>query len=181
MSGYTGEEVEEMVQEAVAKTERSFGGTFKRLKSEKEDLKARFETIEAEYTAAKKEMELRIAEFESELEDKGKHISELAVQGELQRQLRESDFVPERFVNIKSIEYSDDADKLKADVAEAVENGRQEFEKVLSDFGISTQRIARLPGNPTNPPSRDSKTAFDMRRAEARDALNDMTRRGLLR
>lgn len=181
MSGYTEEKVEEMVQEAVAKTERSFGGTFKRLKSEKEDLMVRFETIETEYTTAKKEMGLRITELESELEGKRKHISELAVQGELHRQLREKDFVPERFVNVNSIEYSDDTDKLKTDVADVIENGRQEFEKVLSDFGISTQRIVRLPGNPTNPPSRDSKTAYDIRHAEAREALNDMTRRGLLR
>lgn len=40
MKAYTEEQVEEMVREAVEKTERSFSGTFKRLKSENEELKA---------------------------------------------------------------------------------------------------------------------------------------------
>ncbi len=36
MSGFTEEQTEEMVQEAVGKTEKSIGGTFKRTKNENE-------------------------------------------------------------------------------------------------------------------------------------------------
>ncbi len=45
MKTYTEEQVEEMVQEAVAKSERSFGGTFKRLKSKNNELKTRIQNL----------------------------------------------------------------------------------------------------------------------------------------
>ena len=64
MSGFTEEQIEEMVQEAVAKTEKSFGGTFKRLKSENEELQNNYEAAVAEYNASKEEMGKRINELE---------------------------------------------------------------------------------------------------------------------
>ena len=45
MVGYTEEQVRKMVQEAVAKTERSFGVTFKRLTKERDRLKSENEAI----------------------------------------------------------------------------------------------------------------------------------------
>ncbi len=45
MKTYTEEQVDEIVQEAVAKVERSFGGTFKRLKSENEEFKTRTQAM----------------------------------------------------------------------------------------------------------------------------------------
>jgi len=181
MTEYTDGQVEEIVQEAVAKTEKSFGGTFKRLKSENEDLKKKYEAAVAENDAAKSEMEHRIEELESLLSESSKHISELAVKGEIQRQMREKGPVPERFIDVGSIEYSDDPEELKKRVAAAIDRGREEFEGVLGEIGIARPQTAHQPANPTNPPSRDTRTAHDMKRAEARDALNDMARRGLLR
>jgi len=45
---YTEEEMEERVREAVERTERSFGGTFKRLKSENEELRTAVEAAASE-------------------------------------------------------------------------------------------------------------------------------------
>ena len=72
MSGFTEEQAEEMVQEAVVKTEKSFGGTFKRLKNENEGLKTKFEATAVDYDSAKKEMEKRINELESKLTESKK-------------------------------------------------------------------------------------------------------------
>lgn len=181
MSEYTEEQVEEIVQEAIAKTEKSFGGTFKRLKSENEELKNRHETAVAERDAAKKEMEHRIGELENLLSDSTKHISELAVRGELQRQLRGKGPLPERFIDVNSVEYSDDPEILRVNVDAAIDRGRREFEQVLSETGIALPQTAQPSVNPTNPPSRDTKTAYDLKRAEAKETLQDMQRRGLLR
>ena len=74
MSGLTEEQVEEIVQEAVAKTEKSFGGTFKRLKSENEELKQNYETTTVEYESAKEEMKQRVSELESKLAESKKRI-----------------------------------------------------------------------------------------------------------
>ncbi|MFC1574289.1 hypothetical protein ACFL30_03820, partial [Candidatus Latescibacterota bacterium] len=65
MSSYTEEQVEEIVHEAVGKTERSFGGTFKRLKSENEELKTVIEKATAEHAEISSSLEKRIAELES--------------------------------------------------------------------------------------------------------------------
>ena len=67
MPGLTEEQVEEMVLEAVEKTEKSFGGTFKRLKSENEELAKKYESAAAEYDSAKKEMSERINKLKSKL------------------------------------------------------------------------------------------------------------------
>ena len=181
MSEYTVEQVEEMMQEAVVKTEKSFGGTFKRLKSENEELKTAYEAAAAEYDAARKEKEHRIEDFETLLSESTKQISELAVRGEVQRQLREKGPLPERFVDVESIEYSTDPEILSENVRAAVDSGRGEFEQILAGVGIALPEAAQPPVNPTNPPSRDTKTAHDLKKAEAHDALYDMTRRGLLR
>ena len=181
MEEYTEEQVEEMVQEAIAKTEKSFGGTFKRLKSENEELKTKHEAVAAEYETARNDMQKRIEEFENLLSESKKHISELAIRGELQRQLRGKSPMPERFVDVGSIEYSDDPDTLSASVVEAVDNGQKELEQALGTIGIAVSQVSQPQGNPTNPPNRDTKTARDLKKSEARDALQDMTRRGLLR
>jgi len=181
MPEYTEEQVEEMVRKAVEKTEKSFGGTFRRLKSENEELKARCEAAAAERDAAREELERRIGELEALLEAGSRRISELAVRGEVQRQLREAGPLPERFIDVDSIEYSDDPEVLRENVARAVEKGREEFGKVLAELGITARHVPGPPPNPTNPPSRDTGTARNVRRAEARDVLADMARRGLLR
>ena len=84
-------------------------------------------------------------------------------------------------MDVDSIEYSDDPDTLSASVAEAVDKGQKEFEQALGTIGIAVSRVSQSQGNPTNPPNRDTKTARDLKKSEARDALQDMTRRGLLR
>ena len=181
MSEYTEEQIEEIVQEAVAKTEKSFGGTFKRLKSENEELKLKYDETSTENEAARKEMEQRMKELESFLYESKKHISELAVTGEFQKQLREKGPLPERFVDVNSIEHSDDPEILKENVASAIEKGRDEFEKVLGEIGITLPEASQLPVNPTNPPSRDTKTAHDLKRAASKEVLHDMMSRGLIK
>jgi len=182
MTQYTEEQVEEMVREAVEKTERSFGGTFKRLKSENEEYRARYEDAVAELGREKETMEQRIRELETLAENGSKRIAELAVTGELHRQLRErGTAVPERFIDTAGIEYSEDPEKLGANVAAAIERGRKEFEDALSGMGIALPGDAPAPANPTNPPSRDFVTARDLRRSGARETLDEMMGRGLLR
>ena len=181
MSGFTEKQVEEMLQEEVAKTEKSFGGTFKRLKSESEELKKNYETVEAEYDSVKKEMAIRIKELESKLNDGKKRISELAIQGELQRQFRVNGPVPLNFIDIEKIQYSEDAEILSSNVAAALEEGQRNLENTLEDIGISIPRNQQTTVNPTNPPSRDTKTARDLKIAASREVLHDMKGRGLIR
>ena len=181
MPEFTEEQVEEMVQEAVAKTEKSFGGTFKRLKSESEEHAKKYEAAAAEYDSVKKEMMESINELKSKLEESKKHISELAVKGELQKQLREKGPLPEKFVDIGKIEYSDDPEIISANVAEVIENGRKNLEKVLQDIGISIPHNQQTTVNPTNPPSRDTKTAQNLKSAATKDVLQGMLSRGLIR
>ena len=181
MPEYTEEQVEEMVQEAVAKTEKSFGGTFKRLKSENEDFNNRYEAAVAEYETAKEEMKQRIVELEGLVSGSTQQISKLAIQGELQQQLREKGPLPERFVNVNSIEYSEDPETLSSNVAAAVERGRSEFEQTLRDVGIAVPQSTQPSANPTNPPSRDTKTAHDLKKADSKEVLQDMMKRGLIK
>lgn len=181
MPEYTEEQVEEILQEAVAKTEKSFGGTFKRLKSENEDLKNRYEAAVAENETDKKEMEQRIADLESLVSGSTQHISKLAIQGELQKQLREKGPFPERFVDVDSIEYSEDPETFRDNVTMAVEKGRSEFEQVLRDVGIDVPQNIQSSVNPTNPPSRDTKTAHALKKSASKEVLQDMMRRGLIR
>ena len=70
---------------------------------------------------------------------------------------------------------------LKANVTEVLEAGREEFDRVLQEIGVNPAEYFESPANPTNPPSRDSSTARDIRKSEARTALSDMSRRGMLR
>ena len=181
MSEFKEEQVEEMVQEAVAKTEKSFGGTFKRLKSENEEIGKKYEAAAAEYESAKNEMIERIHELESKLEESKKHISELALKSELQKQLREKGPLPEKFMDIEKIEYSDDPEILSSNVANEIEKGHKSFEKVLQDIGISIPHNHQTPVNPTNPPSRDTKTAQDLKSAATKEVLHDMMKRGLIK
>lgn len=180
MSSYTEEQVEEIVQEAVGKTERSFGGTFKRLKSENEELKTAYEKAVTEHEEISSSLEKKIAELDSTISGNNTHISELAVRGELQKQLKEKIGLPERFLDAESIEYSDDPETLSNNVAEAIEKGRKEFELALSEHGIPIPQSSSA-GNPTNPPTRDTTTAHSLKNVEAKGALKDMVRRGLLR
>ena len=181
MPEFTEEQIEEMVQEAVMKTEKSFGGTFKRLKSENEEFAKKYDSAAAEYDSAKKEMMERINELKSKLDESKKHISELAVKGEIQKQLREKGPLPEKFVDIGKIEYSDDPEILSANVAEVIENGRKGLKNVLKDIGISGPHNQQTTVNPTNPPSRDTKTAQNLKSAATKEVLQDMMKRGLIR
>jgi hypothetical protein len=171
---YTEEQVEELVREAVEKTERSFGGTFKRLKSENEELRAEVET---EHVA----LESRIAEYDRELAEKGRRIAELAIRGEIQRQLAKGGSLPERFIPTDGIPYSDKPEKLEKAVADAIARGRDEFETVLREAGIQVAPEPRGGSNPTNPAGRDTTVGRDLKAVSAREALRDMAKRGLLR
>ena len=181
MSEYTTEQVEEMVREAVEKTERSFGGTFKRLKSENEDLAKKYETAEAEKETVRHELSEKVSSLESSLEDSRRRISELAVRGELERQLREKGPLPERFVDVDRIEYSDDPETLSASVADVIEEGKKNLETALHNMGIDPVYTGRAAANPTNPPSRDTTTAQDLKHEATKHVLRDMMNRGLLR
>ena len=139
-------------------------------------------TVDGRYTrTVRSTQEKRIEELESIISDNTSHISELAKRGELQRQLREKGPIPERFLDVSAIEYSDDPETLVRNVADVIDRGRKEFEQVLGEYGISFQHTPSGAGNPTNPPSRDTTTAHSLKSAEARDALQDMVRRGLIR
>lgn len=181
MAEYTEEQVEEMVREAVEKTEKSFGGTFKRLKSENEEIGNKYAALVAKLDTTKKERDFRIEELESLLTERKTQISGLAVRGEIQRQLSEKGPLPERFVDVKAIEYSEDPEILKENVAAVIYNGRREFEQMMNEMGIIPPQAGQSMVNPTNPPSRDTRTAHDLKKADAREVLHDMTRRGLLR
>ena len=178
---FTEEQVEEMVHEAVEKSEKSFGGTFKRLKSENEELKTKYKTTLAEYNSARDEIERHVKELEIKLSESKKSISELAIKGELQKQFREKGALPKQFVDLGKIEYSDDPEKLSSNVANEIEGGRKSFEKVLQDIGISTTQNQQTMVNPTNPPSRDTKTAHDLKTAVSKEVLYDMRKRGLIK
>ncbi len=181
MPEYSEEQIEEMVCEALAKKEKSFGGTFKRLKSENEELGRKASEIQTEYESAKTTMSQRIDELETLLAENRKHVSELAVKSELYKQLRDAGPLPEKFIDWKNIEYSDDPEQLGAQVSREIERGRKSLEQVLKDIGIPVQGEGRTTANPTNPPSRDTITARDMKKAGTKDVLNDMVHRGLIR
>ena len=182
MSGFTQEQVEEMVREAVEKTEKSFGGTFKRLKAENEELQKLRETSENDLLSAKSTLEKRVSELEQEVTARTQRISELAIRGEVSKQLREAGPVPEEFLDLSSIQYSGDPDILRAQVANAIDGGRKKLARVLDELGVAglPEPFARG-GNPTNPPSRDTRTAQDLKRSSSQDVLRDMLRRGLIR
>jgi hypothetical protein len=175
MTDYTEEKVEEIVREAVAKTERSFGGTFKRLKSENEELRTACEGAAAERDSLKTQFEQRISELEKEIGLRDEKISGLAVRGEVQRQLREKDPIPERFLDVNGIDYSDDPETLCNNVAEAIGKAEKEFREALGQIGIDLSQKGQP--NPTNPPTRQ----YNPKKTEARDVLDSMTSRGLLR
>ena len=181
METYTREQADDLVREAVEKTERSFGGTFKRLKAENEELRAKADTDREGSEAERAELKRLLDERDAELGERGRRIGELAVRAELTRQLASGVMVPERFVDPGSIVYSDDPEELKKSVAEAVERARAEFESILGEAGIVTGAAARLTPNPTNPAGRDGSAGRDLRAASAREALGDMARRGLLK
>jgi len=195
METFTREQVEEMVREAVEKTERSFGGTFKRLKAENEELLARIETDSEERGVEKTESERILAERdtllaekdrelaarEAVLAERGLRIQELAIGAELARQTAKAGPLPERLIDRASIVWSEDPDELRKSVAEAVERGRAEFESILGEAGIVRDGESRREPNPTNPAGRDGASGRDLRTASAREALTDMTKRGLLK
>ena|GEM_PF-4756818 len=126
---FTEEQVEEMVREAVEKTEKSFGGTFKRLKSENEEMGTDYETVVAERDSALEKLENSSKEFEIKLSESNKSISELAVKSELQKQFREKGALPDQFIDPGSIEYSDDPEILSSNVAEEIEKGEKALKK----------------------------------------------------
>jgi len=180
MTEYTDERVEAMVREAVEKTERSFGGTFKRLKSENEELAREREEALARAGEEKRVLEERVAELERLAALRGDRIAELAVRSEIERQLKDKGPVPERFIDREAIVFDDDPAILAENVGRAIEEGKREFEEALAAAGIARDR-ERNPVNPTNPAVRDTIAGRDLKRAGARDALADMARRGLIR
>ncbi len=181
METYTREQADDMVREAVEKTERSFGGTFKRLKAENEELRAQSDAERGEFEAERTELRRLLDERDAEIGERGRRIEELAVGAELARQLASGSPVPERFIDPKSIAYSDDPEELKRSVAETVERARAEFETILGEAGIVMNADARHTPNPTNPAGRDGSAGRDLKAASAREALGDMARRGLLK
>jgi len=181
VSGFAEEEVEEMVREAVAKTEKSFGGTFKRLKGENEELKTKVEAAATNFESVKREMEKKINELESRFTESKKRISELAIEGELQKQLIVKGPLPKKFVDVEKIQYSDDPEILSSNVAAAIEAGSKSLKTVMQDIGISVPLNQQTTVNPTNPPSRDTKTAQNLKSAASKEVLHDMMKRGLIR
>ena len=115
------------------------------------------------------------------LTENKKTISELAIQSELQKQYREKGTLPDQFVDAGSIEYSDDPEVLSSNVAKEIDKGRKNLEKVLQDIGIAIPSNDSATVNPTNPPSRDTKTARDLKSAATKEVLSDMRERGLIR
>ncbi|MFA6472289.1 MAG: hypothetical protein WCU00_09645 [Candidatus Latescibacterota bacterium] len=180
MAEYSEEQVQEMISEAVEKTEKSFGGTFKRLKSESKEFREKYESAMAEIESERAAYDSRMLELDRELTEKKVKLSEMAVRGEIQRQIQEKGPIPERFITMDDIQYSEDPETLSASVAEALEKGRKEFEEALREVGITVAPESRTAVNPTNPPSRD-RTARDLKAAGAKEALRDMARRGLIR
>ena len=181
MTQYSEEQVQEMICEAVDKTEKSFGGTFKRLKSENEELREKYESAMVQFENEKASYDSRMLDFDRELTEKKVKLSEMAVRGEIQKQVQEKGPIPERFINFNEISYSDDSETLSAAVTEALEKGRKDFELALQEAGLTISQENRAAGNPTNPPSRDQRTAHDLKAAGAKEALRDMAKRGLIR
>ena len=181
MAQYSEEQVQEMIHEAVEKTEKSFGGTFKRLKSESEELREKYESAMVQFENEKAAYDNRKLDLDRELTEKKVKLSEMAVRGEIQKQLHEKGPIPERFINPDGIPYSEDPETLSTAVAEALEKGRKEFEEALQEVGLTISPESRAAVNPTNPPSRDQKTAHDLKAAGAKEALRDMAKRGLIR
>ena len=181
MEEFTVERVEEMIREAVEKTERSFGGTFKRLKSENEEILGRFDAEREKHDAERAELERRLAEREEVLAERERRLAEIAVRAELNRQIASTGPIPERFIDAGAIPYSEDPEELKRAVTEALERGRAEFDAALREAGVAPGGGARTASNPTNPAVRDGSAGRDIKAAGARDALKDMSRRGLLR
>lgn len=178
---YTEQQVEEKVREAVEQTEKSFGGTFKRMKSENEDLQAKLAEVQAEMENTRTEYQERVASLETSLGERDKTVADLAVRGEIDRQLRESGPLPEQFITAGNIEYSDNPDILRENVAGELTRGRNALDEALKDMGIAAPAGQGRPVNPTNPPSRDTSRSRDMKTAESQAVLHDMVQRGLLR
>ncbi len=181
MEQFTREQVDELVRDAVERTEKSFGGTFKRMKAENEELQARLETEQARFADERTAWEGRIAEFDRELADKRAKVGELAVREELRRQLEGGSPLPERFISVSGIEYTEDPDALAAAVSEAIGTGRREFEETLREAGIPVSSGPGIASNPTNPASRGTVAATERKAEAAREALKDMARRGMIR
>jgi hypothetical protein len=188
MEQFTREQVEEMVREAVDRTEKSFGGTFKRLKAENEDLQARLaeetagrETERARFESERESLEGRLAGSDRELAEQRAKVGDLAVRGEIRRQLEGASPLPERFIPVSEIGYTEDPEALAAAVSEALARGRREFEETLREAGIPTNPEPGAAVNPTNPAGRGASAARDSRAEAAREALKDMARRGMIR
>jgi len=181
MEEFTQEQAEEMVREAVEKTEKSFGGTFKRLKSENEELRTEIEAMKEKNLSERTVLEEKIAAAEKEIAEKRAKLGELAVREEIRVQLEGKAPLPERFIPSGEIVYSENPEELAASVAAAVEKGRCEFEAVLLEAGISLKPDSGASGNPTNPAGRGAGSASDRKSASAAEALRDMAKRGMLR
>jgi hypothetical protein len=178
---YSEEQVQEMISEAVDKTEKSFGGTFKRLKSENEELREKYESAMMEFENEKAANDSRMKDLDRELITQRVENSQMKVQNEIQKQLGEKGPIPERFINLDEIEYSEDPEELSTRVSETLEKGKKEFEEALQEAGLTISQENRAAVNPTNPASRDQRTARDLKAAGAKEALRDMARRGLIR
>ena len=181
MERFTTEEVEDMVRTAVGKTEKSFGGTFKRMKAENEDLRAGLDAARTEFEAERAAFAEKLAEAVRDLAGAREEAGRYAVREEVRRQLAGRDPLPERFVPVAEIPYTGDPEELAEAVAAAIEKGRTEFGETLREAGIPPAPETAPAVNPTNPAVRNAGTARDLKSAAARDALRDMTRRGLLR
>ncbi len=181
MEQFTREQVDEMVREAVDKTEKSFGGTFKRMKTENEELRAELDAVRERSEADRAALEERLAETGRSLEEVRVRAGELAVREEIRSQLAGKPPLPLRFIRTEEIGEREDPEMLARAVAEAIERGRTEFEETLREAGIQPAAERETAGIPANPALRGGGAAQGRKTAEARDALRDMAKRGLLR
>ena len=181
MDQYTQEQIDTMVREAVEKTEKSFGGTFKRMKSENEELRTELDAAIAQHQREKTSLEEKIATAEKNLAETQTKMREMTVREEIRRQLAGKGPLPERFIPLAEIAYSDDPAELSASVADGIEKGRGEFDAMLREVGIDLKPETPASGNPTNPAGRGAGAGEDRKSASAREALRDMAHRGMLR
>ena len=111
-------------------------------------------------TQSTEDYERRIAELESELADSRQRLSDLSASGELVLQLDETGPLPSQPDTLDTPNETDTPGEPEAP---------------------STPPSPTVPANPTNPASRDTNTARNLRKAEARAVLREMAGRGLLR
>ena len=119
-------------------------------------------------TQSTEDYERRIAELESELADSRQRLSDLSVRGELVCRLVET--LEKMGITLPS----------PPDTPDTPDTPNEPDTPGEPDAPV-TPRTPTAPANPTNPASRDTDTARNLRKSEARAVLREMAGRGLLR